>query len=151
MVGLDLKVLAYIYNETASQCLLRRIFVCISVWFGNVDRFADLTSELPPEFHTDYALQRAKKARMEGEGGLEGDAWDLTRFLLKEASDADAKSSAARKECVKERSAQRERKDTMTEEKKSKRKKSCWKRMWSLRFLLRIDNMGKLGIMLNGN
>jgi hypothetical protein len=74
IVSLELKFLVYIYNETAAQCLLHRIFVYVSVWFGNVDRFADVTSEFSPEFHTKYALQQAKKARMEGESGLEGDA-----------------------------------------------------------------------------
>jgi hypothetical protein len=110
MVGLDLKVLAYVY---------------ISVWFGNVDGFAELTSDVPPEFHTDYALQRVKKTRMEGEGGLEGDTWDLTRFLVKGGRGADAEPSLVRKEEGREKTLHGQRRDSVTEETKRKRKKSC--------------------------
>jgi hypothetical protein len=129
MSGLDLRVLAHVYEETTPQSMLRRIFVYICVWFGNDHGFADLTSELPPEFHTEYALQQAKKGRMEAGGELEGDAWDLTRFLVKEgdvkpcaAKKEDVGTTAVKKENVEGKAVKKERRDSVTEERKTKRK-----------------------------
>ena len=119
MTGLDLGVLAYVYGETESYALLRRVFVYISVWFGNDHVFADLTSELPPEFHTEYALHQVKKARMKNAGELQGEPWDLTRFLVKEGMDADVKP----KEKEQDKTAPKQRRDSVTKERKTKRKK----------------------------
>jgi hypothetical protein len=80
-MGLDLKVLEYVYSETGPQSLLRKLFVHVSVWYGKEDKFADLTNELPPGFHTDYAVQRARKTRGDDDGR---NPWDLTRFLVQE-------------------------------------------------------------------
>jgi hypothetical protein len=116
MPGLDLRVLAYVYEATTPQCPLRKIFVYISVWFGNDHGFADPTSESSPEFHTDYALKRMKKARKEG---LDEDTWDLTRFSVKEEMDADVKP----KEKERDKTAPKQRRDSVTEERNTKRKK----------------------------
>jgi hypothetical protein len=76
LATLDLKVLAYVFEETSSGSILRRLFVHISVCYGNDDGFAELTNELPPEFHTEYALQRAGKERENLNGGPQVDPWD---------------------------------------------------------------------------
>lgn len=115
MAGLDLKVLEYVYSETISQSLLRKLFVHVSVWYGNEDGFADLTSELPPEFHTKYAVQRARKTHGHNEGM---NAWDLTRFLVQECLEMESIGE------VEGRPREEQRRDSVIEERKSKRRKS---------------------------
>jgi hypothetical protein len=117
VTGLDLKVLEYVYSETGPQSLLRKLFVHVSVWYGKEDGFADLTNELPPEFHTDYAVQRARKTRQEDHGR---NPWDLTQFLVQERTEAGEELRGD----VPKKTDNKPRKDSVTEDWRSERKRT---------------------------
>jgi hypothetical protein len=121
LATLDLKVLAYVFKETLPGSLLRRLFVHISVCYGNDDGFAELTSELPPEFHTEYALQRAAKERDNLNGGLQVDPWDLTRFIVQEGEVPSANESKRAQHKVQEQQTKRARRDSMSPDNKKTR------------------------------
>lgn len=94
LATLNLKVLKYVYDKTESQSLFRKLFIHICIWYGNVDGFAELTGEMPPDFHTDYALQRAMKMPESSSCGLSVYAKDLTRFLVQERDTGIAEKRA---------------------------------------------------------
>jgi len=121
--GLDLEIFHYVYDNTGPGSMLRKVFAHIALSYGRQDVFAQMRKDMPPVFHADYAAQHADRAR-KWEEQITIDDWDLTGFLFPEVVVARGEDSATVKTDAEQDCRNRDRHDSVVDERDFKRKRT---------------------------
>jgi hypothetical protein len=97
------------------------LFAHISAYYGNQDVFAQMSKEMPQVFHDDFEAKYAEKLSKWKEG-ISVVAWDLTEFLLAEVLVGHRDDCAEVKVELVGDNALKRRRDTLTEDRQSRRR-----------------------------